>query len=60
MNDLTDDEIATLEASRNEREWNAACDAVKRARGGRYPDDWLGRVMLSGLAARVSRGWKAA
>lgn len=51
---LTDDEIKQLEAARSEKEWNDACDAVKRTRGGQYPGDWWSRVMVSGLAARVT------
>ena len=49
---LTSDEETQLRNARTEAEWNATCSAVKRARGGQYPDDWYGRVVLSGLAGR--------
>jgi hypothetical protein len=51
---LTEEEIATLEACKTEDEWNAACDAVKRARGGSYPDDWWSKMMLTGRAAMIA------
>ena len=49
---MSDEEFKSLENARTEDEWNAACDALKTARGGRYPHDFFPRVHLSGLMAR--------
>jgi hypothetical protein len=46
-----------LKNAKSEVEWNAICDGVKNSRGGKYPDDWYGKVILSGLAGKVSRNW---
>lgn len=56
---MNDDEMARLNAATTEAEWNAACDDVKRARGGRYPEDWFPRVVLSGLVGRKSEEFAA-
>lgn len=53
---LTVAEMEDLTNSTSEAEWNAACDRIKKARGGAYPDDWYAKVLLSGLAARTSGG----
>lgn len=50
---ITDTELAMLEAVTTDDEWNQACDAIKRARGGAYPPDWWAKVKLSGLMDRV-------
>lgn len=52
---ITEDELGELERCASSEEWNAACDSIKRRRGGQYPTDWWPRVMKSGLAARVMR-----
>ena len=54
---ITDEEIKALEASKNEREWNAECDKIKRARDGQYPPDWWPKVSQSGLMHRVAASW---
>ena len=54
---ITTEELAALRASKNEGEWNAACDAVKKARNGNYPADWFVKVMMSGLSAEVAEAW---
>lgn len=56
---LTEQEESKLVASKNEDEWNAICDEVKAARGGKYPPDWFARVMMSGLGARAQERWKS-
>lgn len=56
---LTDKELGRLRSTQNEAEWDATCDAVKRARGGRYPPDWFVRVVLSGLMAEAAERWRA-
>lgn len=54
---ITDDEIKRLEETKSEAEWNAACDDIKRARGGQYPPDWWPKVSQSGLVRRVATSW---
>lgn len=55
---ITEAELETLRKSRNEQEWNAACDEIKRVRGGHYPEDWLFRVMLSGFMRDQVTSWR--
>jgi hypothetical protein len=55
---LTDAELKALKESKNEQEWNDACDAVKKARNGSYPSDWFAKVLLSGVAAEAQANWK--
>lgn len=57
METLTDAELALLEGAKSELDWDAACDLVKKARGGGYPRDWFAKVLQSGLAKRVSARW---
>jgi hypothetical protein len=54
---LTPEEIDTLKNTKSETEWNAACDAVKAARGGQYPADWFPRIIMSGLLTVTQRNW---
>jgi len=55
--DLTGIELDSLAKSGSEAEWNACCDRIKSVRGGEYPRDWFRKVVMSGLAARVSASW---
>jgi hypothetical protein len=48
--------IALMQTSRNETEWNANCDTVKKNCGG-YPQFWYEAIMLSGIANKVRNGW---
>lgn len=57
MANLTDEEMAKLKATKNEQEWNAVCDEIKGARNGCYPPDWYPRVIIDGVADRVSASW---
>ena len=50
--------VDLMRSSKSEAEWNANCDAVKKACGG-YPDFWYRAIVLSGVAAEVSARWKA-
>ncbi len=50
---ITDEELAMLRACQSDKDWNAACDAVKAARNGAYPEDWWARVKMSGLMDEV-------
>ncbi len=45
---ITEAELASLEAANTSDEWNAACLAIKNARGGAFPEDWYPRVMQGG------------
>lgn len=58
MSNITDDELAALEAVRSAKEWDAACDRIKAAREGVYPPDWWERVNLSGMMHRILSRWK--
>jgi hypothetical protein len=55
---ITADEISALLETRNEREWNAAVEAICQARGGSYPSDWATSVMASGLHYEVVSLWR--
>ena len=54
---ITKKELEILEACRNESDWGKACDAIKKARKGMYPDDWWDKVKLSGMMDRVMNRW---
>lgn len=54
---ITPEELESLRSTKNETEWNQACDAIKKARNGAYPPDWWAEVMQSGLAAEVAHNW---
>lgn len=54
---LTDAEMTRLKNTKTEQEWSDACDAVKAARGGAYPEDWFVKVLASGLMSRVQANW---
>jgi hypothetical protein len=43
--------------SQSEREWNANCDAVKKANGD-YPAFWYEEVIMSGLASQTAAKFK--
>ncbi len=55
---LTEAEFLDLTSTKNEEEWNAACDRVKAARDGAYPPDWWPRMMLSGVMHRHFATWR--
>lgn len=46
-----------MRGSKSEADWNARCDAVKAANGGKYPGDWFQTVIASGLLGEVSSTW---
>lgn len=56
MNMLTEVELDSLKASKTEQEWNATCDAIKKAHGG-YPPDWFVKVLMSGVLAMTQANW---
>jgi len=48
---LTEPEHQALLAARSDDEWNAACLAIKKVRGGQaYPPDWYEKVLADGGA----------
>lgn len=51
---ITDEELNMLEACNTEEQWNAACDRIKGARGGTYPEDWFFKVLVSGMVGRIT------
>jgi hypothetical protein len=53
IENLTAAELETLEACKTGEEWEAACSAVKKARGGQYPPDWWPEMKLSGRMDRI-------
>lgn len=57
--DLTTEQgvVDHMSASSSESDWNNRCDEVKAANGGNYPEFWFGKVIMSGLASRVSAKW---
>lgn len=68
MIDISKDEIiALMTSSLSEDEWAANCDKVKAAcRDGRitdlsghYPSWWYAEIVMSGLMARVSKGFRS-
>ena len=42
-----------MSSSDSEQTWDANCDRVKAAFGGKYPDFWLDDILITGLAQRV-------
>lgn len=50
---LTEEELKMLNAVKTEDGWNAACDAVKKARKGNYPPDWFEKVIQTRLIEKV-------
>ena len=54
---ITTEELKSLEACQSAQDWSDACDAVKEARGGHYPDDWWDKVKLSGMMDRILGRW---
>lgn len=57
MMNITDDEIISLQQTKNAEEWDAACDAIKAVRNNSYPPDWWKNVMMSGIAAKARANW---
>jgi hypothetical protein len=55
---ITEAELNALRATKNEQDWNKACDVIKKARDGSYPPDWWAKVKLSGLMDSVFAGWE--
>jgi hypothetical protein len=54
---ITDAEMASLEACWTGEDWSRACDAIKAAHGGFYPEDWFLKVNMSGMMSRITSRW---
>ena len=54
---ITGEELTLLESCRSEDDWGKACDAIKGARDGEYPEDWWPEVKLSGMMDRIMGRW---
>lgn len=51
---MTKNEVVEMMTScTNNKEWGEACDRVKEAHGGGYPDYWYSEMIMSGLIDRV-------
>lgn len=48
--------IALLSTTKNEDEWNKACDQIKAEFHG-YPGFWWEKIMMSGLATKIQNSW---
>ena len=57
MNNITDEELSTLDACQSAEDWSVACKAIKMARGQMYPDDWWEKVKESGMMERIVSRW---
>ena len=56
---ITEQELESLEACQSKQDWSDACDAVKEAGDGQYPDDWWDKVKLSGMMDWILGRWGA-
>jgi len=50
---LKSEVLDLMGSSKSELEWNANCDAVKKAFGGDYPEWWYEEILCSGIASRT-------
>lgn len=57
MKDLTPSELEILEQCQSAKEWNDACDKIKAARNGEYPNDWWSVMKLSGRMDKIFTRW---
>lgn len=55
---MTEEQVVELmQSSASETEWNANCDKVKAAFGGKYPPWWYRTIVLSGIASDAILKW---
>lgn len=57
MNNLTPSELEMLDQCQSSKQWNDACDKIKAARNGNYPDDWWAVMKLSGKMDEILARW---
>jgi len=46
--------VKLMEGSRSKADWNANCDRVKDAFGGKYPSFWYSAIIQSGVATKTA------
>ena len=49
--------VQLMQSAISEADWNAKCDQVKKACGGKYPSFWYAAVVMSGLSRSVAARW---
>lgn len=49
--------VDLMKSSKSETEWNANCDKVMAACGGKYPDFWYMAIVMSGVSEEVKATW---
>ena len=54
---LTQEELGALESCNSGKDWDAACDEIKKTRNGAYPPDWWATVKQTGMMARIFARW---
>ena len=57
MKNITAEELKMLNDCQSAGDWTNACDAIKEARGGQYPEDWWDKVKLSGMMDKIMARW---
>jgi len=57
MKNITQEELDRLDSCQSPQDWRDACDAIKEARAGMYPDDWWQKVKQSGMMDRILSRW---
>lgn len=57
MKNITQEELQMLEGCKSAKDWGQACDTIKKARDGDYPEDWWDKVKLSGMMDRILGRW---
>ena len=57
MTNITEEELTLLRNCNNSKDWQAACNKIKKAHEPYYPDDWWKKVLQSGLATQLALKW---
>lgn len=55
MKNITEEELAMLEACQVPQDWDRACNEIISARGQSLPDDWEDKLILSGMQDRIGK-----
>jgi len=51
--------VDLLENCDSETDWSNACDLIKKAHSGGYPDWWYQTVVIDGLINKIRAKWGA-
>lgn len=54
---LVENVVKLMESSKNENEWNANCDKVKKSNDSNYPDFWYKAIVISGVTSKTQATW---